>query len=379
MKNKLLKRSNGGFSLVELIVVIAIMAILVGVAVPVYSSYIEKSQKAADIQLVDEIKHAMEIANAGQTLTENAYVKIGAGGVVEVGGDGADQLEAVLEATFGTNWENELKVKYSGWKGVTSTVNYKDSSYNGKENELIGVVDKLTSALGTVVANGRETGNNLIGGGFETFMGTYGVDTDNGKAIGNAAVLYVAENTKGKETNIQNAFTDGLAATADSASSVVNNLYASLHNQGIVDSAALAVIYAYAEGYAQYSKQATAFHDNTDFTGVTDVYSALDALGASMNSLDAEGFTAYCQNQGNKDLQSYLEMMNTVYDNRDVVSGNLNANDCFTDGTVENMLDSYAAMSSLNVTTAAGQVAVMFVVDANGIASVQVAPLDLNK
>ena len=329
--------------------------------------------------MVDEIKHAMEIANAGQTLTENAYVKIGAGGVVEVGGDGADQLEAVLEATFGTNWENELKVKYSGWKGVTSTVNYKDSSYNGKENELIGVVDKLTSALGTVVANGRETGNNLIGGGFETFMGTYGVDTDNGKAIGNAAVLYVAENTKGKETNIQNAFTDGLAATADSASSVVNNLYASLHNQGIVDSAALAVIYAYAEGYAQYSKQATAFHDNTDFTGVTDVYSALDALGASMNSLDAEGFTAYCQNQGNKDLQSYLEMMNTVYDNRDVVSGNLNANDCFTDGTVENMLDSYAAMSSLNVTTAAGQVAVMFVVDANGIASVQVAPLDLNK
>ena len=49
---------NKGFSLVELIVVIAIMAILVGVAVPVYSSYIEKANAAKDEQLLGEINSA---------------------------------------------------------------------------------------------------------------------------------------------------------------------------------------------------------------------------------------------------------------------------------------------------------------------------------
>ena len=52
---------NKGFSLVELIVVIAIMAILVGVAVPVYTSYIDKANKATDIQAIDNLNHACEI------------------------------------------------------------------------------------------------------------------------------------------------------------------------------------------------------------------------------------------------------------------------------------------------------------------------------
>ena len=55
---------NKGFSLVELIVVIAIMAILVGVAVPVYTSYIEKANDATDIQAIDNLEHACKIVSA---------------------------------------------------------------------------------------------------------------------------------------------------------------------------------------------------------------------------------------------------------------------------------------------------------------------------
>lgn len=52
---------NKGFSLVELIVVIAIMAILVGVAVPVYTSYIDKANDSVDKTQVDEVDRAITV------------------------------------------------------------------------------------------------------------------------------------------------------------------------------------------------------------------------------------------------------------------------------------------------------------------------------
>ncbi len=51
--------NNKGFSLVELIIVIAIMAILVGVMAPQLIKYIEKTNVSSDTQLCDTVKTAV--------------------------------------------------------------------------------------------------------------------------------------------------------------------------------------------------------------------------------------------------------------------------------------------------------------------------------
>ena len=49
------KKDNKGFTLVELVIVVAILAILVGILAPQYTKYVEKSRRSADIANMDEI------------------------------------------------------------------------------------------------------------------------------------------------------------------------------------------------------------------------------------------------------------------------------------------------------------------------------------
>ena len=65
MKNR---KNNKGFSLVELIVVVAIMAVLVGVLAPAYLRYVEKSRLQKDNSAIAEIAQAMKIAAADETI-----------------------------------------------------------------------------------------------------------------------------------------------------------------------------------------------------------------------------------------------------------------------------------------------------------------------
>jgi len=55
-------KNNKGFSMVELIIVIAIMAIAVGLLAPQLLKYIEKSNVSSDIQLADTIRTGVSIS-----------------------------------------------------------------------------------------------------------------------------------------------------------------------------------------------------------------------------------------------------------------------------------------------------------------------------
>ena len=55
---------NKGFSLVELIVVVAIMAVLVGILAPAYLSYVEKTRRGTDEDMAEEVRHTIEVAAA---------------------------------------------------------------------------------------------------------------------------------------------------------------------------------------------------------------------------------------------------------------------------------------------------------------------------
>lgn len=98
------KRSDRGFSLVELVVVIAIMAVLIGVLAPAYFRYVEKARRRVDDSAADEIRHAAEnVVLSGGFLLEDGDVLVtfDSAGINVMQGDVGNILERSLIADFG--------------------------------------------------------------------------------------------------------------------------------------------------------------------------------------------------------------------------------------------------------------------------------------
>ena len=105
------KLNNKGFSLVELIIVIAIMAVLIGVLAPQYLKYVEKSRQSADLDSIDGIVNAVTVYSADpansivdETLSCNS-------GTLNVG----TQVAAALTDAGITNYPTMKSKAYQNW------------------------------------------------------------------------------------------------------------------------------------------------------------------------------------------------------------------------------------------------------------------------
>lgn len=67
------KMNNKGFSLVELIIVIAIMAILIVVLAPQYLRYVERSRNSTDYQNATEMVTALQVYAADPEVTTDTF------------------------------------------------------------------------------------------------------------------------------------------------------------------------------------------------------------------------------------------------------------------------------------------------------------------
>lgn len=111
-------KNNKGFSLVELIIVIAIMAVLVGVLAPTYLQYVEKSKKSNDVSTIDSVVNAVEIAAidpvvVGTDKTTTLTIEVTTSGITVTPATGSKWQAAVLEAVGDAKLKSFSSVKFT--------------------------------------------------------------------------------------------------------------------------------------------------------------------------------------------------------------------------------------------------------------------------
>ena len=126
-----MKRNQKGFSLVELIIVIAIMAVLIGLLAPQYLRFVNRTKVNTDLQNATQIADAVNGTIADEGISSLSSPLSGAGG------------DAVTDIKGLTVWpESKVDASYS-WKvifdaenGVTEVTLNNEKVYPGDADSL---------------------------------------------------------------------------------------------------------------------------------------------------------------------------------------------------------------------------------------------------
>lgn len=152
------KLNNKGFSLVELIIVIAIMAVLIGVLAPTLIKNVEKSRESTDLQNLDSIRDTVVTALA----TEAVYNEcVQTSGITITLGSGATASLTGGSLAAYSNLSTELN------EAITSSIAMKSTA--GKSGQLVIKISsngKVTVMVadkdGNAVPCAKNTGVSLI-------------------------------------------------------------------------------------------------------------------------------------------------------------------------------------------------------------------------
>lgn len=140
------KKRTGGFTLIELIVVIAILGILAGVGTVAYTGYIKAANKSVDQQLVGDIAYAIQLADYAHpgmlddggmvVLTDNASPAVSASDSVAFYNAIKNAIPNLDSARLKFDWEMDI------------------STMNGIINSM-GEDTGLSNALGAKTEDGK--------------------------------------------------------------------------------------------------------------------------------------------------------------------------------------------------------------------------------
>lgn len=130
------RKNNKGFSLIELIIVVTIMAVLIGVLAPQYLKYVEKSRITKDDERADSLLNAIHIIVAD----DGYFNKIPSQADIELSNTGV-KIQPADEAL-----SDALDEYLDGWADLKVYSNmYQSKRYVIKLAQTNGVFDVTSS------------------------------------------------------------------------------------------------------------------------------------------------------------------------------------------------------------------------------------------